>query len=163
MLIFIFVKVGMSQTWSLPATLTMVAVGRWFLLLKNNIILMVEFKATICRRYVPNVIHSLIYFRGSIFTSTWGNGPVWLIFFKRVVQSPTSHIIWMATAIWMKSLPDGKKKTHALWEAMEGHWSLDTQVFVNEAWWPWPCSRDGVWKHGKHTDVIIIFFCLTRR
>ena len=155
----------MSQTWSLPATLTMVAVGRWFLLLKNNIILMFEFKATICRRYVPNVIHrfhSLIYLRvlEVLFTSTWGNGLVWLILFKRVVQSPTSHIIWFLNGNHpLNEVParwEGKK-THALWEAMEGHWSLDTQVFFNEAWWPWPCSRDGVWKHGKHTDGIIVF------
>ena len=26
-----------------------------------------------------------------IFTLTWGNDPIWLIFFKRVVQPPTSH------------------------------------------------------------------------
>ena len=88
----------MSQTWSLPATLTMVAVDRWFLLLKNNIILMFEFKATICRRYVPNVIHrfhSLIYLRGSIYLHLGKWSSLTDIFQKRVVQSPTSHIIWI--------------------------------------------------------------------
>ena len=141
----------MSQTWSLPQTLTetcffgLVAVG-W-------IVLMFEFKATNVADmsqmwFIVLSISEVLYL-----TSTWGNGPVWLIFFNRLVQPPTSHIIWMATTIWMKSLPDGKEKKHALWEAMEGHWSLDTQVFLNEAWWPWPCSRDGVftWKaHGCH-------------
>lgn len=107
-----------------PSLLGMV-VGRCFLLSKDNILLM--FVCLMLKLLVSPICPKCDSYSYCIyFTSNCGNGPVWLIFFSRVVQPPTTNVIWMATTIWMKS----KNQNSMLLEA-----ALPISLDIHKARW----------------------------